>query len=157
MPDAKRKQVRIEASNGKRSYSAPVQWFEGRHQRVIDSDLFEKCKQAREGRNVHRQAEWKYKPYLLRGLIYCPACCSHPPSDSDFPSWGKMFFQTQNTKKKAYYRCGRRAVGFSCNQKGVQVTTIDDQVVSFLSNMKPPADWRKRILETMSEVLSEKS
>src|SRR5690606_8070438 len=66
-------------ANGSRSYSAPVEWFEGQHEAVIDEDLFERCQKARAKRRVHRQATSRYNPYLLRNLIYCYRCCANPP------------------------------------------------------------------------------
>lgn len=40
---------------------------------------------------------------------------------------------------------------------GVRTEVIDKQVLAILSNLKPPADWRDRIIKTMSEILGEQN
>lgn len=42
-----------------------------------------------------------------------------------------------------------------CDQGGVPVEVIDDQVVAILMNLKPPKDWRKGITEAMGDMLGE--
>ena len=54
-----------------------------------------------------------------------------------------------------YYRCRARDIGQECEQKGVRVDTIDEQVVSILMILKPPKEWRKGIMEARSEILGD--
>jgi site-specific DNA recombinase len=77
-------------SDGTRSFEEPVEWFEGQHEAVIDTELFERCQQVRAKWCSHRQATPKYNSYLLRNLIYCYRCCSNPPEDKTFRQYGKM-------------------------------------------------------------------
>ncbi len=144
-------------ADGKRNFTAPVQWFEGQHEPIIDQELFDKCQLVRTERAGHRQAATHYNAYLLRGLVYCHRCCTNPVANTDFPSWGKMFCQKRQENQQAYYRCGAKASGFLCEQGGVRVETIDDQVYEILSQLKPPSDWRKSIIHTMSEILGERN
>jgi site-specific DNA recombinase len=144
-------------ADGSRSYAAPVQWFEGQHDPVIDEDLFERCQEARARRRVHRQATPKYNPYLLRNLVYCHRCCSEPPEGETFHNYGKMRPQAQKEGMWRYYRCRARELGYTCEQGGVPVETIDTQVVSILMQLKPPADWKQGITRAMSEFLREQN
>jgi site-specific DNA recombinase len=146
-----------ERSDGRRSYDAPVEWFEGEHDAVIDEELFEKCQLARDKRRAHRQATPKYNTYLLRNLIYCYRCCTTPLEGKSFPQYGKMRPNQASQSGYKYYRCRSRDFGHVCSQQGVRVETIDEQVVTVLMNLKPPKEWRKGITEAMSEILGNNS
>ncbi len=142
-------------SDGTRSYAEPVEWFDGKHESVISEELFEKCIQVRAGRRAHRQATPKYNPYLLRNLIYCHRCCSNLPNGKTFRHYGKMRPQAQWGGEHRYYRCRANDLGYDCEQKGIPVEIIDDEVVNILMNLKPPEDWHKGITRAMSELLGE--
>ena len=144
-------------ADGSRSYDAPIQWFEGKHEPVIPKELFDRCQEIRAQRVVHRQATKRYNPYLLRGLVYCYRCCSNPPEEKTFPNFGKMRCQSQQGGGIRYYRCRARDLGATCEQRGVPIDTIDGQVVSILMQLKPPENWRKRITAAMGELLGEQS
>jgi len=142
-------------SNGKRDFSAPVQWFEGQHEAVILEELFERCQKVRAGRRMHRQATPKYNHYLLRNLVYCYRCCSAPPEGKMHKSYGKMRPQAQRQGLRRYYRCRARELGCECDQQAVSVEKIDAQVVNILMNLTPPEDWRRGITSAMAELLGE--
>lgn len=145
-------------SDGTRNFSAPTEWFKGQHEAVIDKELFDRCQQIRETRNFHHQSPTRYKPYLLRGLVYCHRCCTNPVTNADFPSWGKMICQTQQGTDNSYYRCNSKWAGvISCSQGGVRTHLIDQQVLSILTTLQPPTNWRNRIISTVSEILGEKN
>ena len=144
-------------SDGSRSYEAPIEWFNGQHKPVIDERLFDMCQKVRASRRAHRQATPKYNPYLLRNLIYCFRCCSNPPSDKAFPQYGKMRPKAVAKGKRRYYLCRARDFDLTCEQGGVRVEKIDNQVIEILSNLKPPKDWRKGITAAMSEILGAKN
>ncbi len=144
-------------TNGTRSYAAPVQWFEGQHDPVVDKELFDRCQEARAKRRSHRQATPKYNPYLLRNLVYCHRCCSSPPEGKTFRNYGKMRPQARRKEMRRYYRCRARELGYDCEQGAVSVETIDAQVVSILMQLKPPADWKRGITRAMSDLLGEQN
>ena len=144
-------------ADGSRSYDTPVQWFKGQHEPLIPQELFDRCQEVRAKRAVHHQATQRYNPYLLRNLVYCYHCCSHPPEGKTFKQYGKMRSQSQQGGGHRYYRCRARELGYDCQQGGVPVETIDDQVVSVLMQLKPPENWRKRITTAMGELLGEQS
>ena len=143
-------------SDGSRSYEAPVEWFDGQHVAVIDEELFQQCQQIRAKRRTHRQATPKYNFYLLRNLVYCHRCCSHQPPEKTFRQYGKMR-PNRVSRGYRYYRCRARDFGYTCEQRGVRVETIDEQVIAVLENLKPPNDWRKGITKAMSDLLGEKN
>jgi site-specific DNA recombinase len=143
-------------SDGSRSYDAPIEWFDGQHEAVIDKDLFEKCQQIRRKRSSHRQATPKYNTYLLRNLAYCFRCSNRPIEGKKFPQFGKMR-PNRVSKGYKYYRCRARDFGYACEQKGVRVEAIDDQVIAVLMNLKPPDDWRTGITRAMGAILGEKN
>ena len=55
-----------------------------------------------------------------------------------------------------YYRCRASDLGYECEQKGVVVEVLDEQVVNILMSLKPPKAWRTGITKAMSELLGEK-
>ncbi|MBX3084728.1 MAG: recombinase family protein [Anaerolineae bacterium] len=142
-------------SEGRRVFTEPIQWFEGQHEPVIPKDLFEKCQNIRVLRDSHKQAPKTFVPYLLRGMVYCKYCCSHPLPNADFPSWGKMYCQRNGNR--LYYRCGAKFAGHDCPQIGARQDAIDAEVLEVLTTLKPPADWKSRILTTVGEILGELS
>lgn len=142
-----------------RSYSAPEQWFDGKHPAIISQELFDLCQQVRAGRAVHRQPTPKYNSYLLRDLIYCYRCCANAPTEYSFPSYGKMraHCQTKKYGEYRYYRCRARDFNRHCEQKGVLCDLIEYQVIQTLMQLKPPLEWRKNITTAMSEILGEQN
>lgn len=145
-------------SDGRRSFENPVEWFEGQHDAVIDEKLFEKCQQIRAQRRSHRKPTFKINPYLLRNLIYCHECCSHPPEGNTFRNYGKLRPQAQSKGKRyRYYRCRSKELGYECNQKAMRAEDLEKQVVSILMQLKPPKEWRKGITQSMSELIGEKN
>ena len=144
-------------ADGSRSYEAPIEWFDGLHEAVIDEELFEKCQQVRAKRRSHRQATKKYNPYLLRGILYCHRCCSSPPKGKSFRQYGKMRAQSRGKGKPRYYRCRAYELGYDCEQRSIRTEVIEDQVVSVLMSLKPPEDWRQGITKSMSEMLGEQN
>ncbi len=143
-------------SDGSRSYDAEVHWFEGQHEAVIDEELFEAAQEARAKRRTHRQATPKYNPYLLRNIAYCWRCCNNQPEGETFRNYGKMRPQSQAHGGYRYYRCRATDLGYTCEQKGVQVEISDEQVVHILKTLKAPEDWQKGVTKAISEFLGER-
>ena len=143
-------------STGKRVYTEPVQWFDGQHEPLISEELFDQCQQVRAERCSHRQATSRYNPYLLRDLIYCYRCASHPPEGETVRTYGKMRPQAQKKMARRYYRCRAREMGYSCEQKGIPTEGIEAEVVRILMNLKPGTDWRSGITRAVGELLGEK-
>ena len=144
-------------SDGSRSYEAPIEWFDGQHEAVIDEELFEQCQLVRASRRSHRKATKRYNPYLLRNLVYCYRCCSNPPDEKTVPNFGKMRPQAVEKGRWRYYRCRASELGYSCEQRSIHVETIDEQVVAILTNLKPPKNWREGITEAMGVILGERN
>ncbi|MBZ0285263.1 MAG: recombinase family protein [Anaerolineae bacterium] len=144
-------------ADGSRNFSAPVEWYQGQHEPIIDTELFLQCQETREERYGHHQPYKRYNPYVLRGLVYCYRCCSQPVEGADFPSWGKMHCHTRSDRRIAHYRCSSRNAGFACDQREVNVEIIDEQIAGILSTLTPPDNWRSNLVRTMSVVLGEQN
>ncbi|MFC1961275.1 recombinase family protein [Chloroflexota bacterium] len=145
-------------SDGSRSYAAPIEWLDGQHEAVIDQEIFDRCKEVRASRAKHYQATKRYNAYLLRDLIYCYRYSSDVPEGPTFRNYGKMRPQAQSKDNHyRYYRCRARELGYDCEQGGVQVETLDEQVVNILMQLKPPEEWRKGVTKAMGELLGEQS
>jgi site-specific DNA recombinase len=142
-------------ADGRRSRQAPIEWLEGQHLPVIDQEVFERCLEMRNKRQHHHQYTEKHVPYLLRNLVYCYRCCSNPPADKTFRTYGKMRPQTRIESRVTYYRCRAREMGYTCRQKGVNAHVIDDQVVKVLQQLRPPHNWRQGVTEAVGELLGE--
>ena len=140
-------------TDGTRSFDAPVEWNDGNHNAIIEQDLWDKIEAMRGKRRSHRQDTKSYNSYLLRGLVYCYSCCSHPLDEADFPSWGKMYCRTHSGHGVSYYYCSASQRAGTCGQKSVPVDIIDKQVVSALMSLKPPKNWRDNVVEAISEAI----
>lgn len=144
-------------ADGSRTWTAPVEWFDGQHEPVIDEELFNRCQQVRAKRANHHQPTIKYNPYLLRDIVYCYRCCMNHPQEKTFPSYGKMRPQTRKDRGVRFYRCRAHELGYSCSQKGIYAETLDNQVVNILMQLKPPKHWRDTIAQSIGEVLGEEN
>ena len=144
-------------SDGRRSYEAPIEWNDGQHEAVVDQEVFDHCMAVRAKRRAHRQSTPRYNPYLLRDLIYCDRCWRRQVEGEAVPKFGKMRPQARDGGLNRFYRCRARELGYECEQPGVPVELIDDQVVEVLMNLKPPQNWRKGLTKAMSELLGERN
>lgn len=146
----------IRNSDGSRSHAAPVEWFDGQHEALIDEALFERCMEIRAKRASHHRSTAKCHTYLLRDVVYCYNCCCNRPTETTFPSYGKMRPQAYNDKGYRCYRCRARELGYKCDQPKVNVEKIEGQVIHILRHLKPPAQWRQSITQSIGELLGEK-
>jgi DNA invertase Pin-like site-specific DNA recombinase len=147
----------LRTADGARTWTAPVEWFDGQHEAVIDGELFNRGQEVRAKRANHHQPTIKYNAYLLRDIVYCYDCCSNRPAAATVPTYGKMRPQAYMQKKYSYksYRCRARELGYACMQKQVHVDVLDQQLLDLLHQMKPPAHWRQSITQSISELLNE--
>lgn len=144
-------------ADGSRSYSNEVEWFEGQHEAIIDEELFNRCEEVRDKRRSHRRPTVKYNPYLLREIVFCYHCCSNPPDEKTFTSYGKMRPQAYSKGERKYktYRCRARELGYDCEQKVVKVDILDHQLIHILKNLTLSNDWRQNITASIGEILGE--
>lgn len=143
--------------DGTRCRTAPIEWFKGQHEAVIDEELYKRCQEVRNKRAHHHQPTIKYNAYLLRDIVYCYQCCTHYPEEKTFPTYGKMRAQTRSDCDKRFYRCRAKELGYTCEQKGVYAEVLDTQVVNILMQLKPPKQWREMLTQSIGEKLGEKS
>jgi site-specific DNA recombinase len=139
---------------GQRATSTEEQWLKGKHQAVISEELFEKCQEIRSAKALHHEYYPKHRVYLLRDLIYCAHCVEHMPQDNTDQSYGKMRPHTHYQQYQKY-RCRAHDYGRECPQGGVRADIVERQVVEILKNLKPPADWRTRIVEAMGTLIGD--
>lgn len=134
-------------------------WFDGQHEGLISEDLFNTCQLARKGRVVHRQAASKYRPFLLRDMVYCYRCASNPPAEYSFPAYGKLRAHTvkRSYGEYRYYSCRAKDFNCECEQKAVSCDDLEDQVVQILTHLKPSQEWRSHITQAMSSILGERN
>ncbi|MCC6613213.1 MAG: zinc ribbon domain-containing protein [Anaerolineae bacterium] len=129
------------------------EWFKGKHDAVIDQEIFDQCQAVRLQRASSHEHYPKHRTYLLRNLIYCADCVANMPPEVEDDQYGKM--RPHSNDGYLLYRCRARDFGRSCPQKSVQATSIDEQVVTVLKTIKPPADWRNRMVQAMGQLLGD--
>ena len=74
-----------------------------------------------------------------------------------FPQYGKMRPQSERKGNTVTIDAEHEILATQCEQGGVAVEKIDDQVVQVLMNLKPPNDWRKGLTKAMSDILGERN
>lgn len=141
-------------ADGKRTYTAPIEIYEGKHQPLISQELFDQCQQVRQNRNTRKTPKERKHSYLLRGLLHCGYCHERP--NKPLNSFGKMICHTKGDGK-SFYRCASRWQGWGCEQTGVQTESIDQQVIDALLVMKPPAEWRAKVAQEIAQTLGAKT
>jgi hypothetical protein len=75
------------------------------------------------------------------------------PEDLQDDEYGKM--RPHSNEGYLLYRCRARDFGRSCPQKSVHAQVIEEQVVHILKTLKPPANWRDRMVEAMGQLLGD--
>lgn len=89
-----------------------------------------------------------------RARLYC---FSNPPEGKTFRNYGKLRCQAQKAGRNRYYRCRANELGYDCDQPGVPVEEIDEQVVAILTSLKPPKDWKRGFTAAVGEMLGERN
>lgn len=140
-------------ADGRRSWAGEVEWFKGKHQAVISEELFNLCQDIRQRKSSNHEFYPKHRVYLLRNLVYCADCVAAMPQDCQDREYGKM--RPHSNDQYLLYRCRARDFGRACPQGSVHASTVDEQVVEVLRTLKPPADWRKRMISAMGELLGD--
>ncbi len=140
-------------SDGRRSWAGKVEWFKGKHDAVIAQELFDRCQAVRYQRASSHEYRPKHRTYLLRNLIYCADCVANMPESVEDDQYGKM--RPHSNEGYLLYRCRARDFGRSCPQGSVHALEVEDQVVAILKTLKPPADWRDRMVAAMGELLGD--
>ena len=143
-------------ADGSRNRVDNSDWFDGQHEALVSDELFEKCMIIRNKRAKHRQATKKYIPYLLRDIAYCYRCCVNRPDEKVVPSYGKLRPRTKSENSQRYYRCRARDLGYNCEQPGIPVEIIEEQVLEIVKFLCPPQEWRTDIVNSIGELLGEK-
>ena len=138
-------------ADGRRSWAGKVEWFPGKHQAFIPQELFDRCQEIRQAKAVHHEYYAKHRVYLLRDLVYCAHCVANMPKDVEDDAYGKMRPHTMHGDYR-YYRCRARDFTRECSQGSTSADLLEQQVVAVLKTLKPPADWRDRMVASMGQL-----
>lgn len=139
--------------DGRLDTSAPIEWYKGKHDAVIDESLFEKCQQIRGSKASHHSYTERYRFYLLRDIIYCAECVEKYPENAQEENFGKMRPQSGGTTDNIYYRCRAHDFGRACSQKSVNALKIEAKVVRKLMTLKLPEEARHKVIHAVAEIL----
>jgi hypothetical protein len=141
-------------ADGRRSWAGKVEWFPGKHQALVPQGLFDRCQEIRHAKAVHHEYYPKHRVYLLRDLIYCAECVANMPADIEDEAYGKMRPHTMHSDYR-YYRCRARDFTRECSQRSVSAETLEQQVAAILKTLKPPNDWRDRMIQAMGQLIGD--
>ncbi|MCL4264759.1 MAG: recombinase family protein [Anaerolineae bacterium] len=126
------------------------QWFEGKHQGFISDELFERCQQVRISFPLGQRSPATLRTYLLRGRVFCLRCLTNKPEILVDKNYGKMGAVWITRSNKAFYRCRAKHRGYEpCRQRSIPTELVNSQVVQALHGVVLPADWERRIEETV--------
>ncbi len=120
--------------------------FAGKHEPVIDRELFETCQRIREGRASHHSSPSQPAPYILRDLVYCERCVNQPVEGSAIRDWGKMRLNRGNNTIY-YLNCRSSQFGVKCGQKGVRREALTEHFLQVLFALKVPEAWQRAFCE----------
>lgn len=143
-------------SDGKRSKNEPVEWVKGRHEAFISVELFELCQEIRRNRVKRRDYHPHHRTYLLSGIAYCWSCRQRGNEADIGKEYGKMRAQAQGGGYRdepfLYYRCASYSFARSC-KNNVRAEIVENQVIATLLSLKPPTDWKERIVQAVGQVI----
>jgi len=113
----------------------------GKHEPIIDKELFNKCLSVRNKRSRRRKS-YSSKPkqhYLLQRIIRCDRCGQH--------------LRMQSTRLHYYYREASRDRGMICEHAGtsIRMDHADPQVLDILTKLRLPQNWQKEIEEMAAD------
>jgi DNA invertase Pin-like site-specific DNA recombinase len=115
--------------------------FPGKHEAIVTSDLWEKCRQVREQRRgAPRTYQPKYRVYLLNGIATCDVC-------------GRKL-RAQGAASGLYYREMSSHRGFmDCpfGRTGVRTNVVDGQIGAIFRRLQLPENWRARLAKLVEE------
>ncbi|GIL14735.1 MAG: recombinase RecD [Chloroflexota bacterium] len=144
-------------ADGRRSWAGKVEWFPGKHQALIPQDLFDRCQEIRNAKAIHHEFYPKHRVYLLRDLVYCAECVANMPSDVEDEEYGKMRPHTNQQGIYRYYRCRARDFTRECSQTSTRAEALEQQVVAILKTLKPPTDWRDKMVQAMGQLIGDQN
>lgn len=142
--------------DGSRSMENPLEWFAGKHQPIINEDLFEQCQEVRASRRSTNQYHEKYRVYLLRNLLYCVQCVEEMPDSVDEANYGKMRPQCQKNDHP-YYRCRARDYGMTASHPSISADIVETQVIDILKAFDPPVEWHEQMVNAMSKMIGDRN
>jgi site-specific DNA recombinase len=148
-------------SKKRRTYDAEIKRQRARHEPLVTQELFDKVQEMRK----YRQ-KLKRKPgiipaaYLLGGLVWCDHCYEqavHGRLEGADGAFGKCRSQTiVGYDKGSYprikcYTCISHTRGcHECKHRKGVCAVVDAQIVSLLSSLTVPGDWRRRLVEQIA-------
>ncbi len=115
-------------------------WLPGKHQPILDSDLFERAQKAREQNRTFkapRCTTTKGRIYALTGLLRCGYC------------GGNVNISAQHDTPRAY--CYSRTQGLNCDQRSVPASLYEEQVSQWLGELVLPDDAVEKALAQYAE------
>ena len=142
-------------ADGRRSWAGKVEWFPGKHQALIPQELFDRCQEIRHANATHHEYHPRYRTCLLRDLVYCAECVANMPADVQDEEYGKMRPHAMHQDAYRDYRCRARDFARECSQGSTSAEVLEQQVVAVLKTLKPPADWRERMVASMGQLIGD--
>jgi len=127
----------VDEQGRKRKRGNAAACFPGQHPALISEEEFERAQVLRrQFSRRSRRGNSQPNIYPLSGLLICDTC-------------GKRM-RAVSSKRRRYYRDVTRIEHSGvCDQPTLRAEQIEEQVVSFLSSLRLPSDWRNRIVNEM--------
>jgi site-specific DNA recombinase len=145
-------------SQKRRTYTGKPQYKPAKHPALVSQELFDKVQEMRQYRTLLKRKETKVPNYyLLAGMVYCDHCFEAARRGKvqgvtdNFAKCHSHTLAPRNGVVYRFYSCKSRERGYDgCSQKGTARDVIDSQVVSLLSSLVVPDDWRRRLVEQIA-------
>lgn len=114
---------------------------EGKHEAIVQEELWLKCQEVRASRNFSVATQQKTaKVHLLQGLIVCAHC-------------GRKIRAQTPKNSASYYREDSHLRGFTdchISGRGVRTEIIDEQVAELMKSLKLPPNWEQAIKQILA-------
>jgi site-specific DNA recombinase len=115
----------------------------GKHEAIINKDLFDKCQKIMQENNRYACRRHKHN-FLLRGFVFCNKC-------------GQRYTAEYHPlKKKAYYHCNRSNDQKKCTDKYVEVFELENQIIEKFKGLQFSDDFIDKVVAKMRSIYEEK-
>jgi len=128
------------------------QWFEGKHERIVDDELFDRAMQVRFDARRLNQRVTQVRTYALQDRVYCARCTASKPEDVVDLNFGKMRPNWYVARDIGYYRCHAHNRGYrKCEQSSIPIHVVDDYVVYALFQLEIPVGFQERVEKAVQQ------
>jgi site-specific DNA recombinase len=125
--------------------SADEYSVEGKHDPIIEKDLFEQAQIRRESRKDITTRRHEEGVFLLSGLIRCPDCGNK--MGASYNASTRQTSKGVKTYRYRYYACNTHQYKRECSRNLISADKIENEVIAYISKLVSNPDIIAKVIE----------